>query len=54
MHNEEFLSALDNSPTYSRTAQELESIEAIIPVAAPAVAEETPAEEEIEEQEKQQ
>ena len=29
MHNEELLTALDNSPTYSRTAQELERITAI-------------------------
>ena len=29
MHNEELLAALDNSPTYSRTARELESIAAI-------------------------
>ena len=29
MHNEEILTALDNSPTYSRTAQELERIMAI-------------------------
>ena len=31
MHNEELISALDNSPTYSRTAQELERISGIIP-----------------------
>jgi hypothetical protein len=31
MHNEELISALDNSPTYSRTAQDLERIAAIIP-----------------------
>lgn len=30
MHNEEFLAAIDNSPTYSRTTQELERITAII------------------------
>ena len=29
MHNEELLAALDNSPTYTRTAQELEKISAI-------------------------
>ena len=29
MHNEELLAALDNSPTYNRTAQELEKISAI-------------------------
>ena len=29
MYNEEFLAALDNSPTYSRTAQELERMVAI-------------------------
>ena len=31
MHNEELISALDNSPTYSRSAQELERISGIIP-----------------------
>ena len=29
MYNEEFLAALDNSPTYKRTAQELESMVSI-------------------------
>ena len=30
MHNEEFLTAIDNSPTYSRTASELEKIVSIL------------------------
>jgi hypothetical protein len=30
MYNEEFLAALDNSPTYSRTAQDLERIISIL------------------------
>jgi cell division protein FtsZ len=36
MHNDEFLTAIDNSPTYSRTASELEKIIAILD--KPAVA----------------
>ena len=48
MHNEELLTALDNSPTYSRTAQELERITGIATTLQPAVeevaADEEPAE----------
>ena len=45
MHNEELLTALDNSPTYSRTAQELERITGIATTLQPAV-EEVAADEE--------
>ena len=41
MHNEELLAALDNSPTYSRTAQELERITAMATAQQPI--EEIPA-----------
>ena len=48
MHNEELLTALDNSPTYSRTAQELERITGIATTLQPTVeevaADEEPAE----------
>ena len=48
MHNEELLTALDNSPTYSRTAQELERITGIATTLQPEVeevaADEEPAE----------
>ena len=46
MHNEELISALDNSPTYSRSAQELERISGIIPA---GIAEEESVAEEQEE-----
>ncbi len=46
MHNEELISALDNSPTYSRSAQELERISGIIPA---GIAEEESVVEEQEE-----
>ena len=50
MHNEELLTALDNSPTYSRTAQELERITAIattlLPVEEPVAEEPTEQSEE--------
>ena len=55
MHNEELLTALDNSPTYSRTAQELERITGIATTLQPAVeevaADEEPAEYNEEEKE---
>jgi cell division protein FtsZ len=47
MYNEEFLAALDNSPTFCRTAQELERMQAII--ACPAASEENIPETEVEE-----
>jgi hypothetical protein len=47
MHNEELLTALDNSPTYSRTAQELERITAIATTLQPV---EEPVAEELTEQ----
>ena len=37
MHNEEFLTAIDNSPTYSRTAAELEKMVAILERNTPVV-----------------
>ncbi len=54
MNNEELLSALDNSPTYTRTAQELEKIAEIagnVAVEARIEAEESVNEEEFEETE---
>ena len=54
MNNEELLSALDNSPTYTRTAQELEKIAEIagnVAVEARIEAEESVNEEEVEETE---
>ena len=51
MHNEELLTALDNSPTYSRTAQELERITAIATTLQPV--EEPVAEEPTEQSEEE-
>lgn len=51
MHNEELLTALDNSPTYSRTAQELERITAIATTMQPV--EEPVAEEPTEQSEEE-
>ena len=52
MHNEELLTALDNSPTYSRTAQELERITAIATTLQPV--EEPVAEEPTEQSEERE
>jgi cell division protein FtsZ len=51
MHNEELLTTLDNSPTYSRTAQELERITAIATTLQPV--EEPVAEEPTEQSEEE-
>ena len=51
IHNEELLTALDNSPTYSRTAQELERITAIATTMQPV--EEPVAEEPTEQSEEE-
>ena len=45
MHNEEFLAALDNSPTYSRTAQDLERMTSMIQAVAQEETEEAAVEE---------